>query len=127
MKKELDNPNWEQAFGYAGELGQSNFAVPQPIIGFKGDLSPFNRESVETILAMYEYDDGDFDCMGAFILKDGRFAYLEVGCDYTGWDCQSSGSSWVTDSFDSLWSFGFTRDAKVRLADAQIVYLSKLP
>lgn len=31
-------------------------------------------------------------------LKDGRFVYLTGGCDYTGWDCQSSATSsiWPT-------------------------------
>lgn len=30
-------------------------------------------------------------------LKDGRFAYVTGGCDYTGWDCQSD-----CDWFDDL-------------------------
>lgn len=31
-------------------------------------------------------------------LCDGRFGYVEGGCDYTGWDCQSGGSAKVFDS-----------------------------
>jgi len=26
-------------------------------------------------------------------LKDGCFFFLSAGCDYTGWDCQASGTS----------------------------------
>jgi hypothetical protein len=27
-------------------------------------------------------------------LRDGRFLLVQASCDYTGWDCQSSGASW---------------------------------
>lgn len=31
-------------------------------------------------------------------LKDGKFAYIVGGCDYTGWDCQSSASHQIFSS-----------------------------
>lgn len=31
-------------------------------------------------------------------LADGRWAYINGGCDYTGWDCQSSCDAHIADS-----------------------------
>jgi hypothetical protein len=34
-------------------------------------------------------------------LNDGHWAYVVGGCDYTGWDCQSSAEAHVADTRDS--------------------------
>lgn len=33
--------------------------------------------------------------------EDGKYAYLTGGCDYTGWDCQSSLDTFVEDTLDA--------------------------
>jgi len=45
----------------------------------------FSINDVETIVA---YDNGENDMsnwVAVFQLKNGRFAFLSAGCDYTGW------------------------------------------
>lgn len=86
MLKELDNYDWQEAFGYAGEQGCQGYAEPQPVANFKGDTSTFARKDVKTIVAMDEGCNDEESWLGVFELKDGRFAYLEAWCDYTGWD-----------------------------------------
>lgn len=55
----------------------------------------FTAEAVEKVLAVWEgQNDGD-DWRWVLLLKDGRYAFLQGGCDYTGWDCQS----WATSRF----------------------------
>lgn len=51
---------------------------------------PFNLFDVERVLAVVEGENDGPDWHWVVQLKDGRFAYLQGGCDYTGWDCQSS-------------------------------------
>ena len=46
-------------------------------------------------------NDGD-EWIAVFRLKDGKFAYLEAGCDFTGWDCQAGGVSYTADSLEAL-------------------------
>lgn len=53
----------------------------------------FAVEEVEKVLAVWEgQNDGD-DWRWVLKLSDGRFCFLQGGCDYTGWDCQSWASS----------------------------------
>lgn len=55
----------------------------------------FTVEDIENVLAVWEgHNDGD-DWRWILKLKDGRFVFLQGGCDYTGWDCQS----WATSEF----------------------------
>lgn len=52
-------------------------------------------DDIETVIG---YDDGENDgaeWIGFFKLKDGRFAFVSAGCDYTGWGCQEGGHSFV--------------------------------
>lgn len=48
-------------------------------------------------------------------LWDGRYAFLEVGCDYTGWDCQAYGQGTVHDDLFTLISMGIGEEARRRL------------
>jgi hypothetical protein len=76
-----DNPNgadWESVFEYA--------RPPEVIVGAEHvDQSPFKRINVKEIigLALGENDGPDWLLVGR--LKDGRFAFIKAGCDYTGW------------------------------------------
>lgn len=55
----------------------------------------YDVPDIEKVLAVHEGErDGD-DWRWVLLLKDGRYAFLMGGCDYTGWDCQS----WATTAF----------------------------
>lgn len=70
---------------------------------------------VRVIHAVNGENDGDH-WVGVFELADGRFAFIEAWCDYTGWDCQSGGTAWVSHSYENLRQFGMTDPAKDRFA-----------
>lgn len=90
MLKELDDYDWRQAFGYAGEedtyvLAQG-FKIESALPAMQISLAPIRREDVAEILALRE---GERDMRPWYIVgraKDGRWFALEAGCDYTGWD-----------------------------------------
>jgi hypothetical protein len=134
--KELDDYDWAQVFGCCGEEEGDcssptsdsctiyNHHLPEPVAGYTGSCTKVTREDVAVILAMSDGENDGANWLGAFQLKDGRYLYVEGWCDYTGWDCQSSGSSWVADTFDRLWHFGLTENARDRLGDALILHLA---
>jgi hypothetical protein len=49
----------------------------------------FSIESIQRVHAVWEGDNDGPAWRWVLELKDGRFAYLQGGCDYTGWDCRS--------------------------------------
>jgi hypothetical protein len=57
---------------------------------------PFTVDDIERVLAVWEGENDGDDWRWVLLLKDGRYAFLQGGCDYTGWDCQS----WATSAFD---------------------------
>lgn len=56
---------------------------------------PFNLADVAIVLAVWEGKNDEDDWRWVAKLQDGRFVFLQGGCDYTGWDCQS----WATSQF----------------------------
>lgn len=44
---------------------------------------------IDQVLAVWEGENDGDDWRWVVSLKDGGFAYIHGGCDYTGWDCQS--------------------------------------
>ena len=68
--KEGDEPEWDllgdwgNVFAYADE---------------------FTRDDVVKIIAMEEGTNDEEDWLGLFELKDGSYASVAAGCDYTGW------------------------------------------
>lgn len=56
---------------------------PQPGI----DLATIDR-----VLAVWEGENDGDDWRWVLALHEGRCAFVQGGCDYTGWDCQS----WAT-------------------------------
>lgn len=78
----------------------------------------FTIEDVERVLAVWEGENDGDDWRWVLELNDGLFAFLQGGCDYTGWDCQSDAHSHITSTpgtaaafagskgtpvYDSLW------------------------
>jgi hypothetical protein len=92
IPEELDSWDWKEAFGYAGEVGTcapthqddpAPFAVEQ---GGPVSIEPVSRWMVKRIIALSEGEPDGAAWLGFFELLDGRFLFLEAGCDYTGWD-----------------------------------------
>lgn len=113
MIPSLDTCDWREAFAYAGEPGQSNPADLRPAVpGSTISLDPFTREDVAAIIAQQEggNDGPPWRMVGQ--LTDGRWFYLEAGCDYTGWDCRSSGCVSLAASRAEVIEFGCTDEAR---------------
>lgn len=49
----------------------------------------FKVIDIDKVLAVWEGENDEDDWRWVLRLKDGRFVFLQGGCDYTGWDCQS--------------------------------------
>ena len=110
MLEELDDYNWAEAFSYAGEPGYGTPDVNSIEEGCSKDF--FTREDVKKI---YGIQEGENDAEPWRIygkLKDGRFFYLEAGCDYTGWDCQANGRAWVSSTKRNIIKNGLTEEAR---------------
>jgi hypothetical protein len=79
--------DWDQAFGYAGQIGTYGTGSPAPALpGDAVSVEPFGRKDVVRVVALSEgeNDGPNWLCVGE--LRDGRFFALDAGCDYTGWD-----------------------------------------
>ena len=116
MLEKLDDYDWEHVFRYAEK--------PEPVLNYKGSLKGFSREDVKTIFAMSDGENDRLNWVGVFLLNDGRYAYVEAGCDYTGWGCQEGGNSWVAPDFEKLWLYGLSEEARERLEDAMLLHLA---
>jgi len=106
MREDYD---WREAFKYAAESGE-------PTEGYAGSYEGFGFDDVAEVIASDDGENGGPDWIAALRLRDGRFAFLSAGCDYTGWDCQASGRTWLAASLDALVQWGLTEDARGRLA-----------
>lgn len=82
----LDDHNWNEAFAFAGKDRGCNTGKPETALpGSNVSTEPFGRIDVEEIIGMEEGvpDEGNWKIAGR--LHDGRWFYLDAGCDYTGW------------------------------------------
>lgn len=71
--------DWEEVFKYAAQPRVAGSGPHDP------DALGFSREDVKQVIS---YDNGENDLedwVALMQLWDGRFAYIEAGCDYTGW------------------------------------------
>jgi hypothetical protein len=86
MLKELEDSDWMEAFCDPG-ASNSGFNAPEPAMPKqKISLASFCRNDVVEISGMCEGvpDEESWIIYGRLV--DGRWFYLEAGCDYTGWD-----------------------------------------
>lgn len=91
--EELQEYNWDAALGFAN----------------------FSFDEIKRIVAADEgYNDGDSWVL-VVELNNGKYGYVNAWCDYTGWDCQSGGSSAVSDTFEHLQRFELTSSIRRRL------------
>lgn len=54
---------------------------------------PFTVGDIKMVHAVVEGEHDERDWYWIIELRDGRYVYLTGGCDFTGWDCQSSATS----------------------------------
>lgn len=127
MRPELNDNDWREAFGYAGEpetevARQRRDVSVTRCEGAPATVSvaPFTREDVSTVIALEPGENDGPSWIGVFRLADGRFAFLSAGCDYTGWDCQASGAAVVSDDLEQLIRLGLGDDDRERLGFANL-------
>ncbi len=116
MDERLNTYDWAEVFAASGDpAGQHNPPRLSASLGYAGSLEHFSRTDVAEILAMAEGENDGASWQIAVRLYDGRFAFLEGSCDYTGWDCQSGCSCVVAGSRDDLVRYALTDEARERL------------
>lgn len=87
MLDRLNDYDWEQVFGYATPTiceAKHNHG-PEATITSTVSVAGFTREDVQTIIGIEDGANEGPNWVGLFQLKDGRFAFITAGCDYTGW------------------------------------------
>lgn len=111
--------DWEHAFQCCGAAEEDASCFNDPnvnaAIGSNVDAAPFQRTDVAEVLATADGENDGPNWLGVFKLKDGRYAFLSAGCDYTGWDCQSGGHAIVSHDLGHLIQFGLGDTDRVRL------------
>lgn len=79
--------DWEQAFCYAGkDEGYRNGAPERALPNDDVSVEPFSRMDVAEVLATHVGGRDTDNWLVAGRLHDGRWFFLDAGCDYTGWD-----------------------------------------
>ncbi len=101
LDKMRNDGNWWEAFVYARQ--------PEVVIGEDVSSKGFGLDDVYEIISSIEGEHDGPNWMGVFRLKDGRFAFLSAGCDFSGWDCQASGYANVASSLERLIRFGISQ------------------
>ncbi len=121
----ISDYDWKEAFAYAGpEPDTCNNGSPdvRPTLpGSPVPLTHFTRIDVVKIIAQSEGEGDGPPWVIYGKLRDGRWFYLEAGCDYTGWDCQAGGSATVGKSRKEIERFGMTDEGRSRLGVPPIV------
>jgi hypothetical protein len=126
--------DWAEVFAYAGDCEEYQDGVyafnGQPFmrkpcscdptisacVGSTASTAPVLRRDVVRVIAASEGKNDGPNWLIVVELADGRFAFVEAGCDYTGWDCQAGGSCTTATSLGELYQFGLTEEARGRLA-----------
>ena len=86
--------DWEKAFGfgntdeYCGDDTVCTYKshVTAAVDGDTVSINHVHRSNIKEVVA---YSDGENDIrswIALFLVNDGRYAFLDAGCDYTGWD-----------------------------------------
>lgn len=101
IPNELQEYNWDEAFGVAGDLLETgyddinedsynkikhNSADIRPSREQNISLVPFDRRDIQQLIAYAEGERDRLRWLALMKLWDGRYAFLSAGCDYTGWD-----------------------------------------
>lgn len=102
--------DWAYVFQCVGPAEGEMYACNEPrvsaALGSVASIEPFQRKDVARVIATREGENDGPDWLCVVELKDGRFAFVSAGCDYTGWDCQSGGHGIVAHSLVHLCRVG---------------------
>lgn len=101
---ELKNDyDWQIIFGEPPTWSEGERDRGYGVDGATRDPSnPITREvrrihyalsDIKSIVATANGENDERNWIGLFEMNDGAFLFVEAGCDYTGWDCRSNGSS----------------------------------
>lgn len=111
--------DWECAFQCCGpseeDSGCYNAPKVSAALGEECDATPFGRADVARVIATSDGENDEANWIGLFKLRDGRYAFLSAGCDYTGWDCRSGGSAIVSRSLALLARSAIAAEERARL------------
>lgn len=113
MTKETTLGEMRDSFDWAHVLEYAS--PPDRTEGFTGSVEGFTFDDVAEVIASADGSNDGPTWAAILRLNDGRFIFVEAGCDYTGWDCQASGVGWVAADLASLIQFGVPQEARDRL------------
>lgn len=105
----LQESDWQHAFQEAS--CDIRPALPNDDVSLK----PFTVADVAKIIAYSEGENDGQNWLMLVKLNDGRFAFIDAGCDYTGWDCQAGGTATITKTLLKMKKFGLSDNEKERL------------
>jgi hypothetical protein len=96
--------DWKEAFTYASTIRTATNCGKEP----------FGMDDVAEVIKAENGENDGASWIMVGKLKDGRFFFLDAGCDYTGWDCQAGGDAQVADTLDNLTRYGMDESARDR-------------
>src|ERR1700733_13742175 len=70
------------------------------IYAIRNNSGEIDEDDIESLLACVEGENDGYSWHWIVKLKDGAYGYLTGGCDYTGWDCQSSLDHFKSDDLE---------------------------
>lgn len=125
--------DWLNALGFAGldnDGRVDNFEYPGLILKgpskSKWTSTPHLNEGVAVALSNGENDKASW--VGLFYgihrteAGEPMWTLVVAGCDYTGWDCQADGYSYVAETWSMMLSWGITEETYERLCMADHYY-----
>lgn len=114
------NYDWMQVWNIDGDADSNSnlFGILNPEgvpPGSNVDIDELKFNDIDKLISSIEGERDNQDWVCVVKMKDGRFASVRAGCDYTGWDCRSGGSSTVAKTLKELITFGLTDNERQRL------------
>ena len=95
---------------------------PSLLVKFE-DIVSLERFALTADRAIF---DGD-DLAAVVRLKSGGYAALEGGCDYTGWDCQSSLDVTRWKTAEKAFTMGITQDGRSHIERSEAALAEETP
>lgn len=113
---DLQSYDWKNVFAYASGIPESGYSATPGAVGEDPvATTPFGIDDVAQVLHAVEGENDGPNWVIVVLLKDGRYASINAGCDYTGWDCQAGGTASVASSYEQIVRFGLGDNDRSRL------------
>lgn len=78
-------------------------------------------EDVAEVVRTYDGCPDEENWLVVLKMKDGRWCFVEAGCDYTGWDCRAGGNHYFASSEEELVRYHMTQSNRRDLGYEEIV------